>query len=72
MVPYNNSIQFNSSLFTCKLKSPETNYKVSTGRRKKQKTYKLQNKAFYIIIMIIIIIIITIIVVVGAGVAQSV
>jgi hypothetical protein len=35
-VPYsssgNNSIQFNSCLFACKLNSPEANYKVSTSK----------------------------------------
>jgi hypothetical protein len=32
----NNPIQFNSCLFTCKLNNPEANYRVSTGKRKKQ------------------------------------
>jgi hypothetical protein len=33
----NNSIQFNSYLFTCKLNSTEANYKVSTSNKKKTK-----------------------------------
>jgi hypothetical protein len=41
----NNSIQFNSCLFTCRLNSPEASYKVSTGKKKQQQnTYKQNTK----------------------------
>jgi hypothetical protein len=39
-----NSIDFNSYLFTCKRNSPEANYKVSTSKEKKKKTYKQDKK----------------------------
>jgi hypothetical protein len=50
-----NSIQFN--LFTCKLNSPEANYKASTSAEvKTQIQTKYKNRAIIIIIIIIIVI----------------
>jgi hypothetical protein len=54
------SSQSNSYLFTCKLNSPEANYKVNASKRKKQQqknTNKIKNKAVNITIIIVIIII---------------
>jgi hypothetical protein len=54
----NNSIQFNSYLFTCKLNSSKASYKVSTSTVLRKKQYKLankiQNKTVYKIVVIII------------------
>jgi hypothetical protein len=47
-------IQFNSYSFTCKLNTTEANYKVSTSKKKNNKTFtnKIQNKAVNIVIII--------------------
>jgi hypothetical protein len=37
-------IQFKSYLFTCKRKSPEVNYRVSTSKKKETTKYYKQNK----------------------------
>jgi hypothetical protein len=41
-------IQFNSCLFTCKLNSPEANYRVSTSKRKKHQnnTNKIKTREY--------------------------
>jgi hypothetical protein len=51
------SIHCNSYLFTCKLDSPEANYRVSTSKKKEITKYYEQNKnqEVYIVIKIIII-----------------
>jgi hypothetical protein len=54
-------IQFNSYLFTCKLNSPEANYKVSTSNKKKTKYNK---KVYTLMIVIAVIIIIEIIIII--------
>jgi hypothetical protein len=49
-------IQFNPYLFTCKLNSPEADYKVSTREKKEkqQNTNKIQNKAVYIVVVVVV------------------
>jgi regulatory protein YycI of two-component signal transduction system YycFG len=47
-------IQLNSYLFTCKLNSPEANYKTRLRRDNVTLTKKIQNKAVYIIQFVII------------------
>jgi hypothetical protein len=37
-------IQFNSHLFTCKLNSPEANYKISMSKKNETKKYKQNTK----------------------------
>jgi hypothetical protein len=46
-------IQLNCYLFTCKLNSPKTNYKVITSKEKETKREEKTKNAIYIIIIII-------------------
>jgi uncharacterized BrkB/YihY/UPF0761 family membrane protein len=56
---YINSIQFT---FTCKLNTPDANYKASTSREEKNTHIQTKNKSKAMLIVVVIIIIIIIII----------